>query len=81
MRKTTEELLETVFSVWSVLKLYKEDQQDQDSWRKIHPDLGLKSRETVKYGCESHGTWEPRMTVLVRPNSSLPNMTCQDTGK
>jgi hypothetical protein len=41
MHTTTEKLLET-FSLWSVLKLYEEDQWDQDSQREIRPDLGLK---------------------------------------
>jgi hypothetical protein len=43
MHTTTEELLETVFSVWSVLKLYKEDQWDQDSRGKFILTRTMKS--------------------------------------
>jgi hypothetical protein len=53
MQITTEEQLETVFSVWYEPSLYNEDRDiNTGTWPSR---LGV-SNQTVKYGCEFCGT-------------------------
>jgi hypothetical protein len=63
---TLEELLKVEFCTWSVLRLCSEDQ-----WEKLaRRSEGSQSRQTVKYGHESHGS-QNQESLVARTSSNL----------
>jgi hypothetical protein len=72
MYTTTEELFEKVFSLQSMPKLSQEGQQEQDSQEFL-------SCETEKYGSWVPQAPKPRMTIMERANSYLPDRQTDKT--
>jgi hypothetical protein len=65
-RLTAEELLESMFSLWHGLKLYKEDNSllRAMGYQWCEDSQGC---QAVKYGHESHGTWNKESLCWQRP--------------